>query len=324
MSSSSDTGFDIAPESPRAIYPEMQARMSDARNSEIRMFPANWWFSSPLKIVHDDDQDEDEDEKEEKEDPSIIRLPPRREHESESKTSESEHPRITKLPPRRDSEPEPETSESDSEHSSRDSEVERPNVSQPRLSDHTLEPSDSISNQDHRSTAGSMPRFAPPSQSISTDNRCVDSRFYESADGAWMKRHVRYPAHPSRPSRGSLRVTRHTEQITAPAQTRQTLWALSAICPSIPHKEPCSATREISSRITRKKRRALDKIAVMITMVVEWTPVQKRTMTTSRSLLHHGAAMWMLTGTDHTHDCRGRELEKEVSRLKDFRRLEVN
>lgn len=275
MSSSSDTGFDIAPGSPRTIYPEMQARMSDARNSEIRMFPANWWFSSPLKIVHDDDQDEDEDEKEEKEDPSIIRLPPRREHESESKTSESEHPRITKLPRRRDSEPEPETSESDSEHSNHDSEVERPNVSQPRLPNHTLEPSDSISNQDHRSAAGSIPRFAPPSQSISTDNRYVDGRFYESPDGAWMKRHVRYPAHPSRQEEAymfrSVR-TRHTEQITAPAQTRQTLWEPSATCPSIPHKEPCSATREISSLITRKRMPALDKIALMITMVVVWNP----------------------------------------------------
>lgn len=191
------------------------------------MFPANWWFSSPLKIVHDDDQDEDEDEKEEKEDPSIIRLPPRREHESEPETSESEHPRITKLPRRRDSEPEPETSESDSEHSIHDSKVERPNVSQPYLSDHTPEPSDPISNQDHRSTAGSIPRFAPPSQSISTDNRYADSRFYESADGAWMKRHVRYPAHPSHPVKRKLTCYQaHGANHSASSDQTDTLGAL--------------------------------------------------------------------------------------------------
>lgn len=226
MSSSSDTSFDIAPESPRTIYPEMQARISDARNSEIRRFPANWWFSSPPKIVHDDDEDEEEDE-EEKEDPSIIRLPPRRDHESEPETSESEHPRITKLPRRRDSEPEPETGESDSEHSSRESEVERPNVSQPRLSNHTLEPSDSISNQDHRSTAGSIPRFAPPSQSISTDNRYVDGILYESADGAWMKRHVRYPAHPSHPVKRKLTCYQaHGANHSASSDQTDTLGAL--------------------------------------------------------------------------------------------------
>lgn len=177
LSSSSGASFHTAPESPRSVYPEMQARASDARGSETRRFSPNWWFSSPLEIVHDE-----EEEQKEEEDSRIIKLPPRRDHESESKTSESEDPSIIKLPPRRDH-------ESESEYSNYVPEVQRPNVSQPYLSDYTLEPSDSIINQDHRSNASSIPRFAPPSQYFSTDNCYVDSRTYKSADRAWMKRH---------------------------------------------------------------------------------------------------------------------------------------
>lgn len=173
MSSSSGVSFHTAPESPRNDYAEMQARAADTRDSEVRGFLPNWWFSSRLDIVHDEDEEKEED------DPTII-----------------------KIPPRRDSDPESETSEFDSEDSSHDSEVQGQILSQPCLSDYILEPSDSISNQDHRSNAGSVPRFAPPSPFSSTDNRYLESKLYESIDGAWTRRlepHVTYPAHPSRP-----------------------------------------------------------------------------------------------------------------------------
>ena len=158
LSSSSGASFHTAPESPRSVS-DMQARASDAKGSETRRFSPKWWFSSPLEIVHDE-----EEEQKEEEGPRIIKLPPRRDHESES------------------------------EYSNYGPEVQRPNVSQPCLSDYTIEPSDSISSQDYRSNAGSITRFAPPSQYFSTDNRYVDSRFHESADGAWIERyepHVR-------------------------------------------------------------------------------------------------------------------------------------
>lgn len=157
LSSSSGASSHTAPESPRSVYPEMQARASDARGSETRRFSSNWWYSSPLEIVHDEEEEEG---------PSIIKLPPRRDHESESETSESE-----------------------SEYSNYVPEVQRPNVSQPCLSDYTIDLSNSISNQDHRSNADSIPQFASRSQYFSTNNRYVDSRFHESADGAWMRLH---------------------------------------------------------------------------------------------------------------------------------------